>query len=216
MLLIWWIPDGDKLAEIELLENFDRVINCFLELKPKYQEIITDICREMGLGMAKYLDYPIVTLSDFNDYCHYVAGLVPIGLCRFSIVSGLAHYPDFPELLPSSIPPPELLRISNAVGLFVQKVNSIRDILDDLTQVPPRIFWPKAVWSKYVDDIHDLIHNNSRFPFNVLDRTAVRNLKRKAVACLNELITDGMTHVVDCMEGLRCYKSAEDPPDTTI
>ncbi len=44
----------------------------------------------MGAGMAKFaVDQKVVTLADYNEYCHYVAGLVGIGLSRMWACSGL-------------------------------------------------------------------------------------------------------------------------------
>jgi farnesyl-diphosphate farnesyltransferase len=44
----------------------------------------------MGEGMAKYAgEKTVVTLDDYNEYCHYVAGLVGIGLSQMFAASGL-------------------------------------------------------------------------------------------------------------------------------
>ncbi len=43
----------------------------------------------MGFGMAKYLESEVVTLEDWNEYCHYVAGVVGEGLSRLFAESGL-------------------------------------------------------------------------------------------------------------------------------
>jgi len=39
--------------------------------------------------MAKYLEAEVVTLEDWNEYCHYVAGVVGEGLSRLFAESGL-------------------------------------------------------------------------------------------------------------------------------
>jgi farnesyl-diphosphate farnesyltransferase len=54
------------------------------------------------------------------------------------------------------------------MGLFLQKVNIIRDYHEDLLE--GRIFWPKEIWSKYVDNVGDL-----RLPEN----------KDKVILCIN-------------------------------
>jgi farnesyl-diphosphate farnesyltransferase len=55
-----------------------------------YQQVIADITRRMGEGMAKYAgEKTVVTLEDYNEYCHYVAGLVGIGLSQMFAASGL-------------------------------------------------------------------------------------------------------------------------------
>ena len=39
----------------------------------------------MGAGMAKYIEKDVVTIADYDEYCHYVAGLTGIGLSQVSI-----------------------------------------------------------------------------------------------------------------------------------
>jgi hypothetical protein len=46
---------------------------------------------------------------------------------------------------------PEMEPISNSMGLFLQKTNIIRDYLEDISEQPPRIFWPREIWSKYAN-----------------------------------------------------------------
>jgi hypothetical protein len=40
----------------------------------------------------------------------------------------------------------EVVDLSNAMGLYLQKTNIIRDYLEDISQKPPRIFYPRDVW----------------------------------------------------------------------
>jgi hypothetical protein len=40
----------------------------------------------------------------------------------------------------------EVVDLSNAMGLYLQKTNIIRDYLEDISQNPPRVFYPKDVW----------------------------------------------------------------------
>lgn len=85
----------------------------------------------------------------------------------------------------------DAMELSNDMGLFLQKTNIIRDYLEDVSQKPPRVFYPKVVWSKYAEKIEDLAK-----PQNI----------KSAVTCLNELITNAMTHAIralDYMKDLR-------------
>ena len=66
------------------------------------------------------------------QYCHYVAGLVGIGLSRLFSASGLED-----TIVGKDI------QLSNSMGLFLQKTNIIRDFLEDVMQ--GREFWPKEV-----------------------------------------------------------------------
>ena len=66
------------------------------------------------------------------QYCHYVAGLVGIGLSRLFSASGLEDHVVGEDAA-----------LSNSMGLFLQKTNIIRDYLEDVLQ--DRDFWPKEV-----------------------------------------------------------------------
>ncbi len=66
------------------------------------------------------------------QYCHYVAGLVGIGLSRLFSASQLEDKVVGEDTY-----------LSNSMGLFLQKTNIIRDYLEDVEQ--DRLFWPKEV-----------------------------------------------------------------------
>jgi len=192
------LTDGNKKDEVDLLENFNRVINCFLKIEPEYQKIITDTCEKMGTGMAEFLERDVGTIQDLDDYCHYVAGIVGHGLSGLWIASGVGHFPNLLRDNDQTVPCQELLRLSNSVGLFLQKVNIIRDIVEDISETtPPRIFWPKDIWSKYVNRIEDLV-------------------AYKPIGCLNELITNSVRHVQDCLDYLKHFRSLTIPSETTV
>lgn len=129
--------------------------------------------------MAEFLDRQVVTVEDWEKYCHYVAGLVGHGLSSLFGASGIesARYGS-----------KELEPLSNSMGLFLQKTNIIRDYLEDVSEVPPRLFWPKDVWAKYAEKVQDL---------------ALYENKTKALQCLNELVTDAMKHSIDCLDYLK-------------
>mmetsp|Transcript_13559 Transcript_13559/g.42677 ORF Transcript_13559/g.42677 Transcript_13559/m.42677 type:complete len:384 (-) Transcript_13559:6-1157(-) len=161
---------GEKPVEKELLAKFSLVIELFLNLSPAYQRVIARITKEMGDGMAKIIDAEGVKSTDeYDEYCHYVAGLVGIGLSELFAHSG--YESDW-------FLTPEANELSNQMGLFLQKVNITRDYHEDVTQVPaPRIFWPSDVWSKYADDIEDFLEPSRR---------------ASAIACLNEMVCNGL------------------------
>lgn len=66
------------------------------------------------------------------QYCHYVAGLVGIGLSRLFSASEL----EDPIVGQDT-------ELANSMGLFLQKTNIIRDYLED--QLEGREFWPREV-----------------------------------------------------------------------
>ena len=45
-------------------------------------QVIADITRRMGSGMAKYIERDVESVEDYDEYCHFVAGLVGIGLSQ--------------------------------------------------------------------------------------------------------------------------------------
>ena len=105
------------------------------------------------------------------QYCHYVAGLVGIGLSKLFTAAGVED-----EVVGQDE------RLSNSMGLFLQKTNIIRDYFEDVNE--GRLFWPKAAWNKYADSLQSL-----KEPQNV----------RKGVACLNELVTNALHHIPDVL-----------------
>jgi len=171
---------GDKKDEIEVLENFDKIIDTYLKLKPVYQEVIRDITKQMGEGMAYFLDNKVVTTEDYNLYCWYVAGLVGEGLSRLFAASQLEDQKIA-----------ENRQLYKSMGLFLQKTNIIRDYLEDISEKPPRIFYPKEVWAKWANDINDF-----KDPKNI----------DAALNCLNELVTDALTHASDCLDYLEIIR----------
>ena len=162
---------GDSHDYRVLLENFDKVIRRFLALDDEYQFAIADICKKMGQGMADYAERKVVTLHDYNDYCYYVAGLVGIGLSSLFSASGLesSRLKDEYEL-------------ANSMGLLLQKTNISRDYYEDLNL--GRTFWPKQIWGKYTDRLDELQKHPS---------------SPESLACINELVTDALTHVGNCI-----------------
>jgi len=164
---------GPNEKDAPLLVQFDVVIHEYLKLKPVFQETIADITRRMAFGMTEFMTRKVETLKDWDLYCHYVAGLVGIGLSRIFSASGL----ESPDVAARE-------DLSNSMGLFLQKTNIIRDYLEDIEQ--GRVFWPKEVWSLYVPD-----KNKDLAEFKKLSNSA------NALDCLNHLINNALGHVPD-------------------
>jgi len=115
-----WKYSKSKEKDRAVLEQFPIISFEFRHLAPIYQEVISDICARMGEGMIKYLNVAPTSMADWDEYCHYVAGLVGIGLSRLFSASQLET-----ALVGSDT------RLSNSMGLFLQKTNIIRDYLED-------------------------------------------------------------------------------------
>ncbi|RCV40370.1 hypothetical protein SETIT_9G047500v2 [Setaria italica] len=161
-----------------LMDNFHHVSTAFLELGEGYQKAIEEITRRMGAGMAKFICKEVETVDDYDEYCHYVAGLVGYGLSR------LFHATGTEDLAPDSL--------SNSMGLFLQKTNIIRDYLEDINEIPrSRMFWPRDIWSKYADKLEDFKYEEN---------------SEKGVQCLNDMVTNALIHAEDCLQYMSALK----------
>ncbi|GAM21817.1 hypothetical protein SAMD00019534_049920 [Acytostelium subglobosum LB1] len=107
-------------------------------------------------------------LRDWDLYCHYVAGLVGIGLSKIFAASGLES-----QWFATAD------KESNDMGLFLQKTNIIRDYLEDINE--SRIFWPREIWSKYSVKLENF--KNPQYASS-------------ALCCLNDLITNALQHAI--------------------
>uniref|UniRef100_A0A7N0TVR8 Squalene synthase n=1 Tax=Kalanchoe fedtschenkoi TaxID=63787 RepID=A0A7N0TVR8_KALFE len=154
-----------------LIDEFHQVSTAFLELGRGYQQAIEDITMRMGAGMANILDL-VETVDDYDEYCHYVAGLVGLGLSK------LFHAAKLEDLASGEL--------SNSMGLFLQKTNLILDYLEDINEIPKsRMFWPREIWSKYVNKLEELKYDEN---------------SAKAVECLNDMVTNALLHAEDCLQ----------------
>ena len=105
---------GEKEVERDLLKNYHHVGKVYRSLKPKYRTVIKDICARMGAGMAEFASRgEVSTLQDYELYCHYVAGLVGIGLSRLWGLSGL----ETADMAKPSMEPVEIF------GFFVSRAS---------------------------------------------------------------------------------------------
>eukprot|EP00246_Nothoceros_aenigmaticus_P015398 TRINITY_DN6360_c0_g3_i1.p1 TRINITY_DN6360_c0_g3~~TRINITY_DN6360_c0_g3_i1.p1 ORF type:complete len:410 (-),score=69.52 TRINITY_DN6360_c0_g3_i1:377-1606(-) len=173
----WHHSCGDSDYKV-LMDGFLHISTAFLQLGKGYQDIIAEMTKRMGHGMAKFIVVEVEAISDYDEYCHYVAGIVGLGLSR------LFHNAGLESLAPDAL--------SNAMGLFLQKTNIIRDYLEDITELPaPRMFWPREIWSKYAPRLEDFKHEEH---------------SEGAVECLNELITNSLQHACDSLAYLAALK----------
>ncbi|KAI3834810.1 hypothetical protein MKW92_007624 [Papaver armeniacum] len=164
----------------ELIDQFHHVSTAMSELQKSNQELIEETTRRMGAGMAKFIPKEVETVDDYNEYSHIAAGLVFIGMSKLSHASNL-----------EDLPPDHL---SNSMGLFLQKINTIQDFSKDMNSIPKtHMRWPRQIWNKYVDKLEDL---------------ACKENSEKAVSCLNDMVTDALSHVEDCLEYLSALQDS--------
>ena len=176
--------------EALLLEKFDLCHAVFDKFATGIKVIIRDVTLRMATGMAEFVGKDLgqgtADLQEYNRYCHFVAGLVGEGLSRLFACSGLEK-----KTLASS------LFLSDQMGLFLQKTNIIRDYLEDY--VDGRAFWPASVWKKYSKS-GDLGY----FKFQEFQEN-----RKQSKACLNELVTDALELVPDCLAYLHLLQCRE-------
>lgn len=184
-----WTFDGSGPEEKdrELLAKFDCVAREANKLKDEYRLIIKDIAKEMGHGMANYAKMAdlnpngvsVKTIKDYELYCHYVAGLVGEGLTRLFVK---ADFVNTALLLQK----PEL---TESMGQLLQQINIIRDIREDYDA--KRCFWPKEVWSKYVEEFSDLFLPQNR---------------EQALHCSSEMVFIALNRADECLSYISSVK----------
>ena len=64
-----------------------------------------------------------------------------------------------------------------SMGLFLQKTNIIRDVKEDFDD--DRTFWPREIWSKYVEDFGDLLKPEYR---------------EQALICSSDMVLNALGH----------------------
>ncbi|KAI1772587.1 farnesyl-diphosphate farnesyltransferase [Hypoxylon cercidicola] len=167
---------GPDEKDRDVLIHFDDVIAELKKIDKKYYDVIEDITIKMGNGMADYalnaeFQEGVETVAQYEEYCHYVAGLVGEGLTHIFVRGNTAN----PALL-------DRMELTESMGQFLQKTNIIRDVHEDFKD--KRRFWPKEVWSKYVDKWEDM--------FDPKYRT-------QAVYCSSELVLNALKHADECL-----------------
>nr|XP_043639762.1 squalene synthase-like [Erigeron canadensis] len=166
----WHFSCGDHERK-ELMDNFHHLSTAFLELEQRQQEAIENVTMRMGAGMAKFYSKEVKTLDDYEEYCSCVGGLATLGW-------GKVIHASEPKFLFSD-------SVLILLGLLVQKSDVIKDFLEDINEIPkPSCHWPREIWRKYVNNLEDLKYEEN---------------STKAIQCLNEMVTDALVHINDCL-----------------
>ncbi len=142
-----------------LRQAYDSLDDLVKDISYKWYE-------EMNRGMKKYLKNTVKTFIDLDEYCYYVAGTVGGFLTDIVI-----YYSSISEEK-SEI----LLTNYNSSGLFLQKVNLIRDIKKDIEN-REKHYWP-------------LVSLN----ISIKRLMSIEN-KREGMIVLNKMIDDVKGHI---------------------
>ena len=78
----------------------------------------------------------LISIEEYDLYCHYVAGVVGEGLSRLFA----ATKKERPWIAGQLV-------LSNSTGLLLQKTNILRDFREDCDE--GRYFWPREIWAAY-------------------------------------------------------------------
>lgn len=119
-------------ADLEkLTRNIDLIYQVYQSFDDQIQKISHKWLEEMNQGMQKFLNKEVNTFADLDEYCYYVAGTVG-GFLTETIIYKFEIKGEQKKLLKENF---------NEAGLFLQKVNLIRDIREDLEN-RNKNFWP--------------------------------------------------------------------------
>ena len=189
---------GDKPEYRNLMKNFYKVNRTYKQLHSKYRDVIKNITHEMAKGMVEFLDKPSMdTTEEYDSYCHYVAGLVGIGLSQIFTLSGS----EFNDLTKHE-------NLSNSMGLFLQKTNIIRDVKEDYDE--KRYWWPKDIVSKHFSSMGDIFANRvggEEGEEEEEDEIKELTITTKHTDLLNEMIMNALRHIPDSIEYLSLVKN---------
>jgi farnesyl-diphosphate farnesyltransferase len=129
--------------ETYVFKNYEATINLYNLLSKQEKALARKWTMEMAEGMCGFLTRSIDTLKDLNEYCYYVAGTVGIYLTKILKLKGSnVTQTVFKKLEQNAVP----------FGLFLQKLNIIRDHTEDNTD-QQRGFWPRCYFEEEKDRV---------------------------------------------------------------
>lgn len=166
----------------------------------RYLEVIIEITKKMEAGMADYAHKAATTgsvylekISEYDLYCHYVAGLVGEGLSGLFAASNKEG-----SWLATQF------ELSNSMGLFLQKTNIIRDYREDTNE--RRFFWPREIWgsAKYSKPIEK---GGLGRGFKEMNEMYEEGNREQAQWVQSGMILNVLTHATDALDYLRLLKN---------
>lgn len=156
-----------------LTENTSLVWEVYNQLEKSVKEFSHYWLEEMNQGMQTFLEKEVETFADLDQYCYYVAGTVG-GFLTDLIIEKSKIGEDEQNKLKNNF---------NDAGLFLQKVNIIRDIKRDLDQ-RNKNYWPLIELGIDENDLRE------------------RQNKNRVLNALNRMIADVHRHLPGLVEYL--------------
>ncbi|NLM97984.1 MAG: squalene/phytoene synthase family protein [Halanaerobiaceae bacterium] len=150
----------------EMVANAVLLREAYDSLEDFVKEVSYKWLSEMNLGMKKYLSKEINTFLDLDEYCYYVAGTVGGFLTDLLVYYSYVSERDYDILLANY----------NTSGQFLQKVNLIRDIREDI-KTKKKHYWPLKSLNITIDGL--LEESN----------------EEKGMLALEKMISDVKTHI---------------------
>jgi len=160
---------------LDLVLNIDKVIAVHNTMTDIAKNAIKRWLSEMTYGMKKFVDIEIKTFSQLDEYCYYVAGTIGGFLTELIINNAKRITKEQIKILE---------RTKTDFGLFLQKVNIIRDIRADIKR-NDKIFWPRELF---------LSHNLT--PEKVVDK----KYEKEAIDILSAMLENAKKHISPTME----------------
>lgn len=155
----------------KLTTNAGKLREVYDSLAGEIKGISYKWLQEMNLGMQKYLTAEVRNFAELDEYCYYVAGTVG-GFLTETILFKRELEEKKKDLL---------LAKYKSAGLFLQKINLIRDIKKDIEN-REKNFWPLEELRVSVDDL-----------LNPKKET-------KAMQALRSMINDVKDHIPDLID----------------
>ena len=161
-----------------LVKNFDKVQTVHRSLDKRTKASMVKWMHEMNAGMQKYLRQPVYSFEDLNEYCYFVAGTPSGFLTELIRTRARRISPEDSQTLHDN---------ERDFGLFLQKVNIIRDFREDILQ-NEKIFWPGYLFDKHSLEPQELLD-----PGN----------EKEAMQMLNAMVDNAVEHVTPVHDYLK-------------
>lgn len=124
---------------LDLVQNFDRIIKIHRKLKLAERKILINWFSKTVMGMKKFLGKKIANFKELDEYCYYVGGTIG-GFLTDLLIKNTRKITD--KQIKT------LKSFYADFGIFLQKVNIIRDFREDILK-NKRIFWPQQAFLSY-------------------------------------------------------------------